>query len=247
MFDPIAAQFEEIGLAAVFVTLIAGLMRGFAGFGSAMFMAPLFAVIFGSAEMVVTVVAMELGVSLQLFPAARRACQWRIVGPMSVAACLCMPLGLWLLTGVDRTVIAKAVSLIVLAFVIVLASGWSFRGEKGPAGAAFVGALSGTMMATTSVGGPPVLLYLLAGRDPPETGRANIITYYLLTHVVLIAMFIVTGTVGVAALLRAAILFPFMVAGAWLGGRMFHLADARVFRRVALAILAAAGVFGLLR
>jgi hypothetical protein len=30
-----------------------------------------------------------------------------------------------------------------------------------------VGAVSGAMMATTSVGGPPVLLYLLSGNDPP--------------------------------------------------------------------------------
>lgn len=237
----------QLGIVAMLVTLVAGLMRGFAGFGSAMFMAPLFAVIFGSAEMVVTVVAMELGVSLQLFPAARRACQWRIVGPMSLAACLFMPLGLWLLLGIERAIITKAVSMIVLAFVAVLASGWTFRGEKGPVGAAVVGALSGTMMATTSVGGPPVLLYLLAGRDSHATGRANIIVYYLLTHIVLIALFVATGTVGAPALLRAVLLFPFMVLGAWLGGRMFHLADAAVFRRVALAILAAAGLFGLLR
>ena len=46
-------------------------MRGFAGFGSAMLMAPIFAILFGSAEMVVTVVAIELVVSLQLFPQVR--------------------------------------------------------------------------------------------------------------------------------------------------------------------------------
>jgi hypothetical protein len=32
-----------------------------------------------------------------------------------------------------------------------------------------VGAVSGAMMATTSVGGPPVLLYLLSGNDPPRS------------------------------------------------------------------------------
>jgi len=42
-------------------------MRGFAGFGSAMLMAPVFAILFGSADMVVTVVAIELVVSVQLF------------------------------------------------------------------------------------------------------------------------------------------------------------------------------------
>ena len=95
-------------------------------------------VIFGSAEMVVTVVAMELGVSVQLFPTVRRATQWRIVGPMSAAACLFLPLGLWLLLGIDRAIIAKAVSAIVLGFVAVMLSGWHYRGEKGPVGASLV-------------------------------------------------------------------------------------------------------------
>ena len=65
-------MFADIGLwTAIGVTLVAGLMRGFAGFGSAMLMAPIFAILFGSADMVVTVVAIELIVSLQLFPQVR--------------------------------------------------------------------------------------------------------------------------------------------------------------------------------
>ena len=59
------------------VTLVAGLMRGFAGFGSAMLMAPIFAILFGSADMVVTVVAIELVVSLQLFPQVRQHADWK--------------------------------------------------------------------------------------------------------------------------------------------------------------------------
>jgi hypothetical protein len=44
------------------------------------------------------------------------------------------------------------------------------------------------------------------------------------------------------------VLFPVMVLGAWLGGRMFHgLASERLYRNVALGILFATGLFGLLR
>jgi hypothetical protein len=79
--------FADIGLwTAIGVTLVAGLMRGFAGFGSAMLMAPIFAILFGSAEMVVTVVAIELIVSLQLFPQVRSHADWKTLMPMSIAA-----------------------------------------------------------------------------------------------------------------------------------------------------------------
>src|SRR5216684_6915927 len=84
----IVSLFAGVGLwTAIGVTLVAGLMRGFAGFGSAMLMAPIFAILFGSADMVVTVVAIELVVSVQLFPQVRRQADWQVLAPMSIAAC----------------------------------------------------------------------------------------------------------------------------------------------------------------
>src|SRR5436309_16101568 len=98
MISSISHLFADIGLlTAIGVTLVAGLMRGFAGFGSAMLMAPIFAILFGSAEMVVTVVAIELIVSLQLFPQVRSHANWKTLTPMSIAACAAMPLGVWAL------------------------------------------------------------------------------------------------------------------------------------------------------
>src|SRR6185369_13265767 len=111
MISYILHLFADIGLwTAIGVTLIAGLMRGFAGFGSAMLMAPIFAILFGSAEMVVTVVAIEPVVSLQLFPQVRHHADWKTLMPMSVAACAAMPLGVWALASVDKGTIVTAVS-----------------------------------------------------------------------------------------------------------------------------------------
>lgn len=232
---------------AAAATLVAGLLRGFAGFGSAMLMAPLFAILFGSAEMVATIVAMELAISFHLFPMTRHQCQWAVVGPMTIAACLFMPVGLWLLVSVDRMVIQKTVSAIVALFAAVMFLGWRWRGRRGLAPTLAVGAISGTMMATTSVGGPPVLLYMLSGDDPPAVTRANIIAYYSVTQVLLIAIVFASGVVGPATLWRAGLLFPLMLAGSWLGSRLFRGADERVYRNVALAILFAVGMFGLVK
>jgi uncharacterized membrane protein YfcA len=249
MISEIASLFAGVGFAtALGVTLVAGLMRGFAGFGSAMLMAPIFAILFGSADMVVTVVAIELVVSLQLFPQVRRHADWHVLTPMSIAACAAMPLGVWLLASVDKNTIVTAVSAVIVAFVVLMWSGWKYTGRRSTATTVAVGALSGAMMATTSVGGPPVLLYLLSGNDPPHINRANIVTYYFLTQFLLIVIVLATGVAGWEALARAVVLFPVMVLGAWIGGRMFHgLASERLYRNVALVILFATGLFGLLR
>ncbi len=229
------------------ITLTAGIIRGFAGFGSAMLMAPIFASLIGPAPTVITVVLVEMLVSIQLFPPARRACDWRLIGPMAIAACLLMPVGAWLLGNVDPAIIVKVVSAIVILFVVVLASGWRYRGGQTVPAAVTVGAISGAMMSTTSVGGPPVLLFLLSGTSPPEVQRANIIVYYFLTQIVLLAVVAIAQPVSLAVWVRAALMIVPILAGSWVGAHLFPKADAVVYRRVALAILFCAGVFGLLR
>ena len=159
-----------------------------------------------------------------------------------------MPLGVWLLASVDKNTIVTAVSALIVAFVVLMWSGWKYTGRRSAAAGVAVGAVSGAMMATTSVGGPPVLLYLLSGNDPPQVNRANIVTYYFLTQFLLIVIVLATGVAGLDALARAVVLFPVMVLGAWAGGRLFHgLASERLYRNVALVILFATGLFGLLR
>jgi uncharacterized membrane protein YfcA len=243
------ALFDGIGMwSALGVTFVAGLMRGFAGFGSAMLMAPIFAILFGSADMVVTVVAIELVVSFQLFPQVRSHADWKLLKPMSIAACAAMPFGVWLLASIDKNSIVTAVSAIIVLFVILMWTGWRYTGRRSPIATVAVGAVSGAMMATTSVGGPPVLLYLLSGNDPPEVNRANIVTYYFLTQFLLIAIVMATGVAGIDALLRAIVLLPVMVLGAWVGGRAFRgIGSEKLYRQVALTILFATGSFGLLR
>ena len=249
MIGFVQALFADSGFwTAMAVTLVAGLMRGFAGFGSAMLMAPIFAILFGSAEMVVTVTAIELVVSLQLFPQVRKDADWKTLTPMSIAACVFMPVGVWLLANVDKNAIVTAVSAIIVVFVLVLWSGWKYRGPRSSLISAAVGSVSGGMMATTGVGGPPVLLYLLSFNDPPNVNRANIVTYYFVTGFLLIVIVVATGVAGWQALAKAVVLFPLMILGAWVGGRMFaSFGSERVYRNVALAILFATGLFGLLR
>ncbi|MFQ5946921.1 MAG: sulfite exporter TauE/SafE family protein, partial [Anaerolineae bacterium] len=64
-------------LIAAIIAVVAGLMRGFAGFGSGMLMAPVFAVLFGPIETVATIIIMEILVSIQLVPRALVEIEWR--------------------------------------------------------------------------------------------------------------------------------------------------------------------------
>ncbi|MDH5749890.1 MAG: sulfite exporter TauE/SafE family protein, partial [Rhodospirillales bacterium] len=61
-------MFTESVLIAIAVAAAAGLMRGFAGVGSGMLMAPIFAVLFGPVATVAIIICMEIIVTAQLLP-----------------------------------------------------------------------------------------------------------------------------------------------------------------------------------
>ena len=69
-------------------------------------------------------------------------------------------------------------------------------------------------MGATSLGGPPVLLYLLSTPARAESNRANIITYFALTSVYLIVVLMVSGVYTQATLWRAGLVAPFFLGAA---------------------------------
>jgi hypothetical protein len=230
---------------ALGASFLAGLMRGFAGFGSAMMLAPVFAVLMGPAHMVPVIMAMELPIGAVIFMETRKQTEWRFVGPMAAAAVVTMPLGVWLLLTIDTRVLTVVISIVVILFVGILASGWRYRGPRRTWLGMSLGGMSGAMMATTSVGGPPILLYMLAGKDSASTVRANIVAYFLVTSAVVVVMVLAAAPTAATALVDATTFLPTMWLGTWLGSRAHHGASDVVYRRIAYVVLLVAAGIGL--
>lgn len=232
---------------AVVLAAAAGLMRGFAGFGSAMVLSPILAIFYGPAQAVLMIAAMEIVVSVQLVPRALADVQWRFLMPLVAAALVGMPLGAWVLATADPELIARAIAGVVLAFVVVLAIGWRYQGPKRLVPTLGVGGAAGALLTSTSVGGPPVLLYMLSGQDPARTNRANIILFFALTELVTPLFLHLQGLFAWTTVLQALALCPAYLAGAWAGGRLFRASSEMLYRRVALVFLAAIAIYALLR
>ncbi len=232
---------------AFVITLIAGFMRGFIGIGSGMLMAPVFAILFGLLTTVTIIIFIELVVTFQLLPAVYRKIDWPMILPMSLTAALFMPVGAWVLVNVDADLMARVISMVVLLFVLLMSGGWRYHGKKRLLTTLGVGSISGTLMAATGLGGPPVMLYLLSGPDKAIINRANFTGYFLLTVLVLFGLMLFQGMLTVKDLLLATVLLPFFVLGAKFGARYFHRSSDRVYRYLALGLLLCVAIFGLLR
>lgn len=227
---------EVVALAAV-VAALAGVIRGITGFGGAMVMSPPFALLLGPLVAVPVVLLLEGIAATPMLVQLRREVRWRVIGPIIAAAYVTMPLGTWLLVSADPHVMRRAIAGVVIVFSLLLLRGWRYAGRQRLATGVGLGAISGTMLGATSLGGPPVILYLLAGPDPIDTTRANL-TYYLGALCLAgLALLWLNGVLGAPGLWLAAALAPGYYLGMVLGIRLFARFDDQRFRRFTLVFM----------
>jgi len=237
---------SSLGAAAA-VALLAGFLRGFVGVGSGMLMAPVFAILFGPLQTGGMVILLDAVVTAQLIPSVYRLIEWRVIIPMAGVAALFMPAGTWLLVNIDAPIMSRAIAFIVLVFVLLLMTGWRYRGPKRLGITMGVGGISGILIAATSMGNPPVIVYFLSGPDPAAINRANFTGYFAITLATLLAMMAARGLIEGATVARTALLLPVFAGAAWLGARYFYQSTDRRYRQVALGLLLCVAVYGLLR
>lgn len=226
------------------IALIGGLVRGTTGFGAAMVMTPALSVLIGPKTAVPVTLLLETFAALPMLPAATRLAKWRVIAPISFAALLTVPLGGWLLAYAQASLLKTLIALTVIVFSLSLLSGFRYQGAQRTGTSLALGALSGAMLGATSIGAPPVILYLLSGPDTAPVTRANLTLYVVAISAAGLAM-LVAGGLLVADTLRFAgwLALPF-AGGVIVGSRVFaRFSDLR-FRQFTMVfmLLVAVGV-----
>lgn len=226
-------------IAAIVIAIAAGVVRGITGFGGAMVMSPPLALLLGPRLAVPVVLLLESIVAAPMLVRTRHRVDWRVIGAILAAACACVPLGVRVLAVTDPNVIRHAIAVTVIVFALLLLRGWRYAGRPRLATSLGLGAVSGGMLGATSIGGPPVILYLLSGPDPIETTRANLTLYVTVTSLVGIIMLWQQGIFDARAGSMSLWLAPAYYAGLAGGIRLFpRFSDTR-FRQLTLLLLIA--------
>lgn len=217
---------------------LAGLVRGFSGFGAAMIFIPLASVLDRPEVAVPLLFLVDNVATLHITLPSFRRCCWAEVLPLMAGATLTIPLGVMLLVTVDPEAMRWAISLLILLAVAILASGWRLKRSLPLAGTAAVGGLTGLSGGAASLSGPPLVLFWLGGRSGAAQVRDNIYAIFGLMSVVIGVTLWMNGLLTQPVLREALFLLPVYVLTIVAGARLFRLASEALYRRLALALCA---------
>jgi uncharacterized membrane protein YfcA len=231
-----------LGLAMVF---LAGLIRGFSGFGFSIAAVPLLSLLYPPVQVVPVVMLLQLAISLDGLRGAWRLADRASLARLALGALVATPVGLWGLAhlppGPMRLVIAGVVALAV----VILASGRRMLHPPGPGATLAFGLASGLFNGLAGIPGPPVIAFYLASPLGTPVARASMIVLFLLTSLAALLPLAVAGMVGPSSLLAAVLGLPAVWLGSVLGTRMFLRSPDAHYRRAALVILGCTAVLAL--
>ncbi len=229
----------------VLAVLVAGMVRGFSGFGSALVYVPVAGVFLPPAQVVATMVVFSLIGPLPLLPRAWRECARAEVLRLALGALVGVPLGVFLLTRLDGEVFRWLVSGIVLLTLGALVSGWRYT--RAPASGVTLGAgfLSGALGGFVGLPGPPVILLYLGGRKAVAQIRAAILLFLFISDTLVMGVFVLRDMLSLQTVMVGLVLGAGYLVGGLIGARLFDPSRERLFRVIAYGIILVAALLGL--
>lgn len=246
MLEAIGSAFQTEGLIwLVIAVLVAGVVRGFSGFGSAMIIMPVASSVLTPVEAVIFLVSVEVLGPLPNLPNSYRDGKPRDIGLLVLGAAMMLPLGLWCLSVLDPTLFGWLVSAIVILLLGLMMTGWRYRGVLTRPIKLLTGCLSGFMTGFSGIPGPPVIMLYMASTLPAKVIRANFNMYLVAIDAILFPVLWLTGQLEWSIVLLGLLAsIPYLAANV-VGAMLFNPNAERFFRLVANGVIVASAVVGL--
>ncbi|MFH2132552.1 MAG: sulfite exporter TauE/SafE family protein [bacterium] len=234
--DPVTLVFAALAV------LFAGFVRGFSGFGFSMIVVISLSVVFKPAEIVPTILLLEVTASLWLLPGIWRDINWYSLRWLMAGVLVGTPLGVAALANVPAKAMQIAIAFVVIVLVMLLWRGIRITVMPGRSMTIVTGIISGIVNGGAAIGGPPVILYYFSSPAAAGVSRASLIFFFFSTDTIASLLCASQGLMRLTNIYLAGIFLVPLIIGVSLGSRAFTQADPESFRKKIMLLLIAISI-----
>jgi uncharacterized protein len=227
------------------IALVSGTARGFSGFGSALIFMPLASSMAAPRLVAAVLLIIDFVAAAPLIPNAWRHADRRATAVMVAGAFVGVPIGTYFLSRLDPVTTRWIISGFVLALLMLLLSGWRYRGKDHHAIAVGIGGMSGFCSGLAQTGGPPIVGYWLGRPVASAIARANILLFFAASDFFSAVSYAMTGLITSDAIRFSLLIGPVYAIGVGFGATLFGRASEMLFRAICYVLIAAAVIIGL--
>lgn len=227
------------------IVLLAGIVSGLAGFGSAIVSVPVLMVLMPPRIVVPVVQLISSTIHVFVLAEAWRSLNLRRIWPVILAGVSSVPLGTYFLLLLDASTLRMLVGGTVLLCALAMLLGWQRPVRREKLMLVLVGLVSGVLNGSTGMGGPPVILFLTNQDVEKQSFRVNLIFYFACLGVVSLISQYVGGLMTAEVIKSWLMLAPAAILGTWLGIKLSKRTDQQRFRQITLGILMLTGALAI--
>ena len=144
--------------------------------------------------------------------------------------------GLFIYDSVSNMTLKIFVSICILVFLILMKC-FNAKIPENNRNSSIAGFFSGILATTTSMSGPPLVMYLAYTKQPPPVLRATCVLYFAITNLTSLLAFYLNGEPMLLAGTNAIALLPALLLGLFCGNLVFKHVSAEVFKQLIFAML----------
>jgi uncharacterized membrane protein YfcA len=227
------------------IAFVSGTARGFSGFGSALIFMPLASSMAAPRLVAALLLLIDFVAAAPLIPNAWKQADRNATAIMVFGALIGVPIGTWFLSRLEPVTTRWIISGFVFALLLLLLSGWRYRGKDHTAISVGIGGLSGFCSGLAQTGGPPIVGYWLGRPIASSIARANIVLFFGASDFFSLVSYALTGLITADSIKFSFVVGPVYAVGVWFGASLFGRASETLFRSICYALIAMAVIIGL--
>ncbi|MCP5105759.1 MAG: sulfite exporter TauE/SafE family protein [bacterium] len=227
--------------------ILGGIIQSSSGFGFGLFAIPI--LLFFGFDLESTVTMVVVGSAIQKVTALnylKEHLDWRGMVPFVLVGLAALPLGIYAMfkvSGMDQSVVKQVIGGLVLVLLVLRWKGSIVSRDVVPKVWGYIaGFFSGLLNGFANIGGPPLVLWILAHRWSNHKMRGTIIAFSLIYVPFQLALMVVAfGPVILSPMLKAVLLSPSVLFGTWVGlkvGEKISKEHLKVYMQVLLFFIA---------
>lgn len=229
--------------AGIAIAFLASVCQSVTGFGFALVMAPLMTAVWAVRPGIAATVMLSLFGNLMLLREVRGHVSFPRVGGLLTGFAIGLAPGVLVFERVDEDVLRIVVGIAVLiATLAVYRAPEVSHGRDSFGLRVLAGAVSGAIGSSTSLSGPPVVLYLVGRVREIDAFRATVLAYFVPSSLLVLASYLVVGQITKDVLVMFAFGVPGVLLGMPAGAWVRRHLDAQRFRLLVLAVLVGASI-----
>jgi uncharacterized membrane protein YfcA len=224
------------------IVAAASFVQGLAGFGIGLVALAFLPFLISPTDAVVLTTLYATVFCAAIFVPLRRDFLGKGVDMLLVGSVLGTPLGIWVLTSVSGSLLARLIGAVLVLIVALEWSGLNPRRLPGRAWGLAAGVLSGVVGGAVGTPGPPAILYMAAQGWSPRTIKANLQAFLVVNQLVILIGYWWAGLLTREVWWLAAYFAIPAAAGLVAGIRLFDRVDHARFRRIVFLVLLGSGI-----